>query len=122
MPDSPSKPVAQPDAASSTSYKDRREVPRHTLIASAEEIDLATGTRLKGRVSELSLKGGYLDTLNPFPKDTRIRVVITHHGTTFTALARVIYTQLNMGMGITFTTVEPDQLEILQKWLAEMAG
>src|SRR5207244_11500280 len=69
----------------------RREAPLHPFIASAEETDLASGARLSARVSELSLKGCYLDTLNPFPKGTRIRLVIFYGGETFTALATVIY-------------------------------
>jgi hypothetical protein len=78
---------------------ERREAPRHPFIASAEETDLASGARLSARVAELSLKGCYLDTLNPFPKGTRIRLVIFHAAATFTALATVIYPQPNMGMG-----------------------
>jgi hypothetical protein len=46
---------------------ERREVPRYPFVASAEQIDVNTGTQLSARVSELSLKGCYLDTLNPFP-------------------------------------------------------
>src|SRR5438876_7955085 len=40
---------------------ERREAPLHPFIASAEETDLASGARLSARVSELSLKGCYLD-------------------------------------------------------------
>ncbi len=121
MPDIPSKPAA-PASAGEVQYSERREVPRYSLIASAEQTDLASGTCLQARVSELSLKGCYLDVLNPFPKGTQIRVVITHHETTFTAAARVIYSQQHMGMGTTFTAVEADQMEVLQKWLAELDG
>jgi PilZ domain len=104
---------------SSSRDSERRQAPRHPFIASAEETDLASGARLSARVSELSLKGCYLDTLNPFPKGTQIRLVIFHGGATFTALATVIYPQPNMGMGVEFSTVEPEQLEVLRTWLTE---
>jgi hypothetical protein len=39
---------------------ERREVPRYPFVASAEQIDVNTGTQLSARVSELSLKGCYL--------------------------------------------------------------
>jgi hypothetical protein len=65
------------------------------------------------------VKGCYLDTLNPFPKGTQIRLAIYHGGSTFTALATVIYAQPNMGMGVEFSAVEPEQLEILLKWLQD---
>jgi hypothetical protein len=99
---------------------ERREVPRYLFIANAEETDMDSGTRLAARVSEMSLKGCYLDTLNPFPQGTRIKVRITHENASFTALGRVIYQHPNMGMGIVFTAVEPAQLEVLKKWLAEV--
>jgi hypothetical protein len=53
--------------------RERREVPRCPFVASAEEIDIDTGAKLSARVLELSLKGCYLDTLNPFPKGTQIQ-------------------------------------------------
>jgi PilZ domain len=101
---------------------ERRAVPRHPFIASAEETDLASGARLSARVSELSLKGCYLDTLNPLPEGTPIRLVISHGGATFTALATVVYPQSNMGMGVEFSAVEPKQLEVLLNWLKELSA
>lgn len=76
---------------------------------------------MSARVSELSLRGCYLDTLNPFPEGTHIRLVIFHGGVTFTVHATVIYPQPNMGMGVVFSAVEPEQLEVLMKWLSELS-
>jgi hypothetical protein len=119
--DSP-KPTIPAQAKSSSQNSERREAPRHPFIASAEETDLASGARLSARVSELSLKGCYLDTLNPLPKGTPIRLVISHGAATFTALATVIYPQPNMGMGVEFSAMEPEQLEVLLKWLKELSA
>ena len=118
-PDDASKPTSLSASLSDRSSSERREVPRHPLIANAEETDLASGARLSARVSEMSLKGCYLDTLNPFPEGTKIRLVIFHEGVTFTAYATVIYPQPNMGMGVVFSAVAPEQLEVLTKWLAD---
>ena len=101
---------------------ERREVPRYPFVASAEQTDIDSGAKLSARVSELSLKGCYLDTLNPFPKGTQIRLVIVHGDSKFTALATVMYSQPNLGMGARFKTVEPEQLEVLRTWLAESNG
>ncbi len=121
MEDVSSKPT--PLAAINTPQNnDRRGVPRYSFIASAEETELDSGARISARVSDLSLKGCYLDTLNPFPKGTQIRVVVFHGDATFTALATVIYPQPHMGMGIEFSAVEPDQLQVLQKWLEELSA
>src|SRR6266699_3293809 len=99
MPDDSSKPTSLPASQSGLSNSERREAPRHPFIAGAEETDLASGARLSARVSELSLKGCYLDTLNPFPKGTRIRLVIFYGGETFTALATVIHPPAQHGNG-----------------------
>ena len=122
MPDDSSKPTSLPASQSGLSDSERREAPRHPFIASAEETDLASGARLSARVSELSLKRCYLDTLNPFPKGTQIKLVIFHGGAIFTALATVIYPQLNMGMRVEFSAVEPEQPEVLLKWLEELSA
>ena len=33
-----------------------------------------------------------------------------------------MYSQVGMGMGLVFTAAEPEQLWILEKWLAELSG
>jgi hypothetical protein len=100
----------------------RREVPRYPFVANAEEIDIDTGAKVSACVLELSLKGCYLDTLNPFPKGTQIRLVIFHGDSKFTALVTVMYSQPNLGMGARCKAVEPEQLEVLRTWLAESNG
>jgi len=48
--------------------------------------------------------------------------VIFHGGATFAAHATVIYPQPNMGMGVEFSSVEPEQLEVLLKWLKKLSA
>lgn len=120
MHDDSSNPTTPKVATTSPRNSERREVPRYTFIASAEQTDLDSGTRISARVSELSLRGCYLDTLNPFPEGTRIRVLIFHGDTTFTVRATVVYPQRHLGMGVEFSAVEPEQLEVLRKWLADV--
>jgi hypothetical protein len=70
----------------------------------------------------VSLKGCYLDKLNPFPQGTQVRLVIFHCDASFTALATVMYSLRHLGIGVPFKSVEPEQLEILRTWLAELNG
>jgi hypothetical protein len=49
-------------------------------------------------------------------------LLIFHCDATFTALATVIYSVRNLGMGVLFKSVDPEQLEILRTWLAEVNG
>lgn len=119
MRNNPSKPAS---VTPNLQGSDRREVPRYPFVASAEETDVSTQTKLSARVSELSLRGCYLDMLNPFPKATEIRLAIFHGDAKFTPLATVVYSQPHMGMGILFKAVEPGPLEVLRTWLTESSS
>ena len=63
-----------------------------------------------------------MDTINPFPKDSPIRLSITRDNVSFKTQGKVAYSNLGMGMGVLFTTAEPDQLQSLGKWLTELSG
>lgn len=106
-------------ANSPTAYPEKREAPRFSLIASAEIIEPASGVHISGRISEISRKGCYLDVLNTLPVGTRLRMIISRDQGVFTSQARIIYVQQGVGMGIAFVDVPPDQLKILDAWLAE---
>jgi Ribonuclease G/E len=100
---------------------ERRRSPRYPFIAAVEVVELASGTKLSARTSDLSIGGCFLDMLNPTPQGTEVRVRIFHEGTTFTALGRVVFLLPNMGMGVTFTSIDQDQQAILQKWIANLS-
>ena len=97
---------------------ERRRAPRYPFIAEAEVTEIASDTKLNARTNDLSIGGCFLDMLNPSPEGTEIRVRISHGGTTFIALGKVVFIFPNMGMGVVFKRVEDDQLAILQEWLS----
>jgi len=99
---------------------ERRRTPRCPLIASVEVIELATDRHLRARILELSLTGCYLETTNFLPVGAEVRLCISHHDATFTALGVVASCQPNMGVGIRFADVQLHQHAILDKWLAEL--
>lgn len=117
MDDSSGSPI---DAGSSR--RERRSVPRYGLIAQAEIVEPASGTSIAGRVSEISLKGCYVDLLNTLPVQTLVEVRVTRDQGKFTSRGRVIYAQEGMGMGIAFADMAPDQLRILQAWIEELSA
>jgi hypothetical protein len=63
-----------------------------------------------------------VDTINPVPKDTAIKLRIKRDSLSFETQAKVVYSNAGMGMGMLFTTAEPDQLQVLGKWLSELSG
>jgi len=113
------KPTARPVAAPFTEH---RSHPRYPFTASVEVSETESGTTNKARVSDIGLGGCYVDTNSPFSSGTSVKVRIIREKKSFQALGKVVYSLPGMGMGIQFITVEPEQLWILGKWVAEVAG
>ena len=99
-----------------------RRAPRYPISAAVEVVELQSDTRTHARISDLSLVGCYVDSMNPLPPGTAVRLQIAHQEATFTALGKVVYSSPNIGMGIEFTTVESGQQETLKKWLDHLGG
>jgi hypothetical protein len=96
---------------------ERRRAQRHPFIASAEVEDLAVGSRLPTRISDISAGGCYVDTVNPFPDGTGVRVKIFSGTQHFEARATVAYSHTHLGMGLSFREVAPEHQAVLQSWL-----
>jgi hypothetical protein len=101
---------------------ERRRFPRYPFVADTQITEIASNTRLGGRISDLSMGGCFLDMVNPLPEGTEIRVTVNHASASFTAVGRVVFVFPNAGMGVVFTNVEEDQLAALRKWLADLSG
>ena len=93
--------------------------PRYPFIASAELLEESSGARMNSRISDLSLNGCYVDTVNPLPDGTLVHLRIFTETHSFEAPATVVYSQAFMGMGMKFREVEPKSVEILRLWLPE---
>jgi Ribonuclease G/E len=100
---------------------ERRRSPRYPFIAAVEVVELASGTKLRARTSDLSIGGCFLDMPNPSPRGTEIHVRISHAGGIFTARGRVVFVVPNMGMGVAFTNVDGSQAAVLQDWLTNLS-
>jgi hypothetical protein len=101
---------------------EKRRAPRHHFIASAEVEDLAVGSRLPTRISDISAGGCYVDTVNPFLNGTHVRVKIFNASQHFEASARVAFTQLHLGMGLQFEEIAPEHMAVLRSWLPAEAA
>jgi hypothetical protein len=100
---------------------ERRRHLRFPFIASAEAIEPQSHATLKGRVSDLGFGGCYVDTMNPFAVGTLIKILLAKGNNTFEADARVMFSHAGMGMGVAFVSAVPQQFQILQDWLTELA-
>ena len=100
----------------------QRSVRRCPLVASAEVIELNSGTLLSGRTSELGLGGCYVDSLNPYPEGTLVVLRILRDQGVFETKAKVVYCDARFGMGLAFTDMTPDQRSLLEAWLTEIVS
>ncbi len=91
-----------------SSVEHRRHA-RFPLTATVEALEPQSNTQISGRSSDVSLSGCYVDTLSPFPEGTIIRIRLTRENTSFEANAKVVFSQVGMGMGVAFTSAEKDQ-------------
>lgn len=96
---------------------DRRRSPRFPFIASAEVLEANNGSQLSARVSDISATGCYVDTINPLPGGTSVRVKIFNETQSFEAAATVAYSLMNLGMGLSFGEVTPSSRDVLREWL-----
>ncbi len=101
---------------------EKRSCPRFAFSTAVEALDLEADTRIMGRLSDISRNGCYVDTINPFAKDAVVTLTVTRGNQSFKTQAKVVYSKTGMGMGLLFTTAEPDQLRILGSWLHELSG
>jgi hypothetical protein len=111
---------ATPPGGEDSQPTKRRSVQRCPLVASAEVTEIGSATKLSVRTSELSLGGCYIDTLNPFPEGTLVQLRLLRDNGVFETKAKVVYSHSGFGMGVAFIEITPNQLSILESWLAEL--
>ncbi len=102
---------------SDTTYAVPRTTPRFAFIAEAEVV----GLKDSARVSELSARGCYIDSINPLPKDTEVRIRIRYGCSNCEFTGTVIYTHAGFGMGVVFGKMTAEQRSTLDVWLDELA-
>jgi PilZ domain len=68
------------------------------------------------QVTDLSLRGCFLELSGSFTEHQRLRVKIFYSDEYFESPADVIYVKAN-GIGLLFTEIKPHFRSILQKWI-----
>jgi hypothetical protein len=101
---------------------DRRQANRYSFSAMAEVVEMVSGARLSTRAADLSQKGCYLDTLNPFATGSNVRVRISWDGAELTCAAVVRDSQPGMGMGVAFTDLDEARKALIESWIAKLVS
>lgn len=99
----------------------KRANPRFSFVANAEATALWDGTRIVARVSELSARGCYVDTIDPFPIGTAVSLRIRYGSSTCEVPGKVAYTHSACGMGVVFDALAAEQRSAIDSWLSELA-
>lgn len=101
---------------------ERRGNLRFPFTASVEAIEPKSGTRIHGRSTDLGLGGCYVDSLNPYAVGTVVKICITKDRESFETKAMVTFSQVGMGMGLSFIASEPQQSQLFQRWVTELSA
>ena len=102
--------------------EERRSGARFPCTVAAEVFEPNSHARIMGRTTDLGIGGCYVDSINPFPVGTRLRLRLSDNVRRFEVHGQVIFAQMGMGMGIAFTEVTADHLEVLRRWIGELSG
>jgi hypothetical protein len=96
---------------------EQRNTARVRFSASAELIraDIVESTF----VTEISLRGCYVELATPLPRGTLVTVRIFAGGEFFEAIAMVLYSRATLGMGLGFREVKPEFQIVLRKWVRQ---
>jgi hypothetical protein len=94
-----------------------RRGPRYPFIAVAEIAHTESGGNFSCRVSELGLRGCYVDMLHTLPIGSEVAIKICAGSECFEAHAKVIYAHPNLGMGLAFEKVSLKSAALLRQWL-----
>jgi len=112
----------QIDSSTEHDPHERRRHTRYPFTVTVEAVEGKSQTRIHGRTSDLSRGGCYVDTISSFPAGSVVKMRLTKDARSFEAQAEVVYSLVGMGMGVKFTSGDPQQLLTLEKWVGELSG
>ena len=99
-----------------------RTAARYPFIAMAEITDEEENARTSSQVSDLSLKGCYVELMNPFPHGTNVLIDIYTETESLEVRATVARFEPKQGMGLTFDEISPHFASLLSKWMRQAKG
>ena len=103
-------------------YEIARRVPRYQFEADVEVNGLGVGIRFVARAKTLGRFGCGVATSLRIPKDTSLSIKLYHRGAEVKALAKVVYSGPEVGMGVAFTNVDRENERILELWIDELVN
>ena len=103
-----------------TPQNERRQHRRLKIKVPVELYTENSSSPIRGATSDLSLTGCYIETIFPFPVGTELEMKLQLEGTVL-LLGTVVTSDPQVGSGIHFTRMLPEDIEELRAFL-EAAG
>jgi hypothetical protein len=95
---------------------ERRRFARHTCRIGAQVATSTDGLRMAGTVTDISLGGCYVEMLSPLPVGTPVELSFELDSSPVDFPAKVRSSHMGFGMGLAFTGVSPENMEILRRF------
>ena len=99
-----------------TPENERREHQRLKIKVPIETYTENSTSPIRGATSDLSLTGCYIETIFPFPIGTQLEIKLQLEGTLL-VLGTVVTSDPQVGNGIHFTRMLPEDIEELRVFL-----
>jgi c-di-GMP-binding flagellar brake protein YcgR len=101
---------------------ERRRNPRFPFMADVEIVDLESGITMTAHTSDFSSGGCYVDTLNPLPEGSVVKLRLTKWQQTLETQAKAVHSSHGLGMGLMFGMLNAAQRAIVESWLTQLCG
>jgi hypothetical protein len=108
----------RPFAKRLTEVVERRSATRKPFVGEILIVELNSGAKLSGRTCDLGIHGCYIDTLNPYPQGTLVRIRVQHGKEMVEVKGKVAYRLASLGMGVAFYDLTPENRATLEEWLS----
>jgi PilZ domain len=94
---------------------ERRQFARRACRIGTQITTVTDGLTMAGTITDISFGGCYIEMLSPLPAGTLVEIAFDANGTLGAFAARVRSQHMGFGMGLAFTKLTPQNLEILQR-------
>jgi len=101
--------------------RERRRSPRFRCTGSVSLIPDASQVRMWGTVTDISLRGCYVEMSSTLPVDTKVNLILDVSGIRICARGIVRISYPGLGMGILMTELVTEQREFLDQLLGTLA-
>jgi hypothetical protein len=98
-----------------SSAVERRRFPRVSCRIEATVVDETSAMNLQVKVTDLSLGGCYVEMLAPLPLGSSVELALDTAQGAIHARGKVVVAQAGMGMSIAFTSIAPEDFEMLRE-------